>query len=62
MVACPFLVSYLILQLVSIVCGTICAVILSKDYGEDIPVTRASGIVPKAEMYLDEWPSKQIPN
>ena len=44
--------------MVSVVCGTICAVILSKDYGKDIPVTRASGIVPKAEMYLDEWPSK----
>ena len=49
-----FILSFL--QIIGLVSGVICIVVITKDDEEEIPVTRVSGLVPKAELFIDSWP------
>ena len=46
--------------MIGIVSGVICIVVITKDDEEEIPVTRVSGLVPKAEIFIDSWPCMYV--
>ena len=53
-----FILSFL--QIIGLVSGVICIVVITKDDEEEIPVTRVSGLVPKAELFIDSWPCMYV--